>query len=98
MAGGGGRVVGAVGLDDVVLDERAARPAVDGEVAVAVGLVGAGVRNGAEIGMKSASAGGQGEDETTNRDAAPGFHPFPPTRLPLLPDQVKVYDPPPLFW
>ena len=53
VAGRGGRVVGAVGLDDVVLDERAARPAVDGEVAVAVGLVGAGVGDGAAFGRKS---------------------------------------------
>ena len=35
----GGGVVGAVRLDDVVLDERVASPAVDSEVAVAVGLV-----------------------------------------------------------
>lgn len=39
-AGGArGRVVGAEVLDDVVLDERVGRPAVHGEVAVAVGLV-----------------------------------------------------------
>lgn len=34
-----GWVVGSKVLDDVVLDERVARPAVDGEVAVSVGVV-----------------------------------------------------------
>jgi hypothetical protein len=34
------RVVGTVRLDDVVLNERVGRPAVDGEVAVAIGVVG----------------------------------------------------------
>ena len=38
-----GRVVRAEVLDDVVLDERVAGPAVNGEVGVAVGVVGAGV-------------------------------------------------------
>ena len=36
-----------VRLDDVVLDQRVARPAVDGEVARARGVVGAGVLDGA---------------------------------------------------
>ena len=40
---GGRRVVSPVRLNDVVLDERATGPAVDREVAVAVGLVGASV-------------------------------------------------------
>ncbi len=39
LGGPGGRVVRAEGLDDVVLDQRAARPAVDGEVAVDAGAV-----------------------------------------------------------
>jgi len=41
------RVVCAEVLDNVVLDEGVARPAVDGEVAVAIGVVGAAVGNGA---------------------------------------------------
>jgi hypothetical protein len=41
------RVVRAEVLDNVVLDERVAGPAVDGEVGVAVGVVGARVGNGA---------------------------------------------------
>jgi len=41
-----GRVVGSEVLDDVVLDQRVSSPAVDSEVAVAVRLVGAGVRDG----------------------------------------------------
>lgn len=36
-------VVGAEVLDDVVLDEGRLCPSVDGEIAVAVGLIGAGV-------------------------------------------------------
>ena len=43
------RVVGAEVLDDVVLYERVASPAVDGEVRVAVGGVGAGVVDGAIV-------------------------------------------------
>ena len=45
--GTGRRVVGAKVLDDVVLDERVAGPAVDGEVAVARGVEGARVGDGA---------------------------------------------------
>lgn len=41
-----GRVVGAKVLDDVVLDERVLGPAIDGEVAVAVGAVAAGEVDG----------------------------------------------------
>lgn len=40
------RVVGSKVLHDVVLDERVASPAVDGKVAVAVGIVGARVVDG----------------------------------------------------
>lgn len=43
--GAGGRVVGAEVLDDVVLDQGVGGPAVDREVAVAVGVVGARVRD-----------------------------------------------------
>lgn len=38
--GTGGRVISAEVFDDVVLDERVGGPAVDGEVTVAVGVVG----------------------------------------------------------
>lgn len=41
LGGTGGWVVGSKVLNDVVLDERVARPAVDGEVAVSVGVVAA---------------------------------------------------------
>lgn len=44
-----GWVVGAEVLNDVVLDERVAGPAVDGEVGVAVGLVATGVGDGAGV-------------------------------------------------
>jgi hypothetical protein len=42
-----GRVVRAEVLDDIVLDEGVAGPAVDGKVGVTVGVVGAGVGDGA---------------------------------------------------
>lgn len=80
LNGGLGRgVVGAEVLDDVVLNQRVASPAVNGEVRVAGRTVGTGVCDGAmrrqilcicEHGMRR-----------TYR-AAPGFQPFPPTRLP----------------
>lgn len=45
--GGAGRwVVGSVGLDDVVFDERACGPAVEREVAVAIGAVSTRVLDG----------------------------------------------------
>lgn len=40
LCGAAGRVVGAVGFDDVVLDERVGSPAVDSEVAIAIGIEG----------------------------------------------------------
>jgi hypothetical protein len=46
----GGGVVGAEVLDDVVFDEGGAGPAVDGEVGVAGGGVGAGVGDFAGLG------------------------------------------------
>ena len=45
IAGPRRRVVGPEILDDVVLDERVAGPAVNCEIAVAIGLVRAGVLN-----------------------------------------------------
>lgn len=49
-AGGAARgVVGAKVLDDVVLNQRVAGPAVDGEVAVAVGPVVGGVPDGSKV-------------------------------------------------
>jgi hypothetical protein len=48
-SGVGRGVVGAEVLNDVVLDQRVAGPAVDGEVGVALGAVGAGVGDGATI-------------------------------------------------
>ena len=52
LLGGARRgVVGSKVLDDVVLDQRVAGPAVDGEVAVAVGLVGARVLDSSRAGV-----------------------------------------------
>lgn len=45
IAGSGRRVVGPEILNDIVLDERVAGPAVDGKVAVTIGLVRARVLN-----------------------------------------------------
>ena len=55
LLGGARRgVVGSKVLNDVVLDQRVASPAVDGEVAVAVGIVGARVldSSGASISIR----------------------------------------------
>jgi hypothetical protein len=76
--GVGGGVVGAEVLNDVVLDQRVAGPAVDGEVGVALRVVGAGVGDGAIVCQFTNLPKGI---EKTYR-AAPGFQPFPPTRLP----------------
>ena len=47
--GGSARgVVRAKRLDDVVLNQRAASPAIDGKIAIAVGCEGTGVRDGPE--------------------------------------------------
>ena len=51
VRGARGGVVGPEVLDDVVFDERVARPAVDGEVGVAVVLVAAGVLDYPEGGI-----------------------------------------------
>lgn len=45
LGGGRGGIVGAVGLDDVVFNERTASPSINGEVAVSVGCVGTRVAN-----------------------------------------------------
>ena len=74
-----GGVVGAKVLDDVVFDQRVAGPAVDGEVGVAGWVVGSGVGDGAKkkIQFLFLIIGG-----SNSYRAAPGFQPFPPTRLP----------------
>jgi len=48
LLGAAGWVVGAEVLDNVVLDQRPASPAVDGKIAVSIGLVGAGVGDSPE--------------------------------------------------
>ena len=70
-------------LNDVVLDERVASPAVDGKVGVAVGVVGARVGNGADMISKCFSSILYFKELTYRAD--PGFHPLPPTKLPPLP-------------
>lgn len=76
--GVGGGVVGAEVLNNVVLDQRVAGPAVDGEIGIALGFVGTRVGDGAIVGQFLHPSKVVTE---TNR-AAPGFQPFPPTRLP----------------
>jgi hypothetical protein len=97
LAGG---VVGAVGVEDVVFDERRAGPAVDAEVGVAVGLEGAAVLDGSgskrilsamlmrEWGCCCRYCGG-----IISYLAEPGFQPFPETKLPTL-LQLTLYWPP----
>jgi hypothetical protein len=87
-----GGVVCAEVFDNVVLDERAGAPTVDRKVAVTNRCI----------------VGGEGDCPERRRKvsvnifrgckrsywADPGFHPFPATKLPALPDQTTVYVPP----
>jgi hypothetical protein len=92
-----GRVVSPVRLDDVVLDQRVLGPAVDRQVAVAVRLV---------VGVVVDCAGGCEWLATEfipilyklAHRTAPGFHPLPATKLPLLPDHCTLYCPFAPFW
>lgn len=74
-------VVGAEVLDNVVLDQRIGGPPVDREVRIAVGGVGARVRNVpvvlSDIGGIYFAAGWNWTDL-----ALPGFQPLPPTKFP----------------
>lgn len=79
------RVVRAKVLDDVVLDERVAGPAVDGEVRVAVGVVLARVGDGALSVLVRAAMRYTCCSKRVAYRAVPGFQPFPPTRLPPVP-------------
>ena len=94
---GGARagIIGTEGLDDVVLDEGAGGPTVDGQVAVAVGgVVGSEGDRPVIIAQKCVNdAIGDRDKAAAVHLAAPGFHPFPPTKLPWLPDQTTLYCP-----
>ena len=79
-------------LHDIVLDQGVTSPTVHSEVTVAIGAVVGGVADGTKEGEET-SGGGNGTDLSTDR-ADPGFHPFPPTKFPLFPDQVTLYWPP----
>ena len=72
------RVVRAVALDDVVLDERARRPAVHGEVAIAIGIVVGGVLDV----PKGAVSSSPSVERKRRYLAEPGFQPLPPTQFP----------------
>lgn len=74
----GGGVVGAEVLDYVVLYKRAASPAVDGEVAVPIGIVGTRVvDSSADVSVKGLTR------QLESYLAAPVLQPFPPTKFPL---------------
>jgi hypothetical protein len=85
-------------LDDVVLDERAARPAVDGQVAVAVGLVATRVVDGAGRDVRGRIGGEdrRGEERGVSYRALPGFQPLPPTVLPWPLHRTLYWPPAPL--
>jgi hypothetical protein len=70
-------------LDHVVLNQRVASPAVDGEVAVTLGREAAAVVDGA--GKMSVRATKKNIDKycKTHRPV-PGFQPLPPTKLPVF--------------
>lgn len=75
-----GWVIGAEGFDDVVLNERAPGPAVEREVAVSIRVVCARVLDSPAFVM-SMLGGFSGTDKASYL-GPPGFHPFPPTKLP----------------
>ena len=87
--GSGRRVEGTVRLDDVVLDESIASPTVDGQVAVTVRVVVTGVVDGTNRWSVHIQFSECREVKIAYREADPGFHPFPPTRLPF-PDHCRV--------
>lgn len=99
--GVGGRVVRAEVLDDVVLDEGVAGPAVHGEVAVALGREGAAVIDGAggDQRLRCVRCGFcRSGDQGTYRPV-PGFHPLPPTKLPVLRQFTEYLLPSPMvYW
>jgi hypothetical protein len=81
-------IVRAVRLDDIVLDERVAGPAIDGQVAVALGVEvttvvdrATGCQYFLDITCLSGKSDQQGHK--TYRPV-PGFQPLPPTKLPVL--------------
>lgn len=77
----------AVRLDDVVLDEGAGGPAVDGEVAVSFGEEGAGVDDLSGGGLACTRRGGL----CWLKDLLPPvFQPLPRTKLPLSPDHFTL--------
>jgi hypothetical protein len=88
-------VVGAVGLDDIVLNKGIASPAVDGKIAITLRVEGTAVIDGAN--QKSAI------EETLKRTfdsyrPVPGFHPFPPTKLPVLRHVTEYLLPSPIVY
>jgi hypothetical protein len=80
------RIVRAIRLNHIVLDERIASPSVDSEVAVSVGVVGTAVVDGPGSYRISRRHNSDQEFACNYLLLLPGFHPFPPTRLPALPD------------
>lgn len=78
----GARVVVAEGFDDVVLDQGAARPAVQAEVAVALGVELAGPGDDSVcclLGILFLEGGRR----VTYLSLLPGFQPLPETKLPV---------------
>lgn len=84
----GAGIVRAKTLNNVVLDERVAGPAVNSQVRVAIGLVSPGILDRAR---RSARLLAHGENAYRG---PPGLQPLPPTQLPALPDHSTLYEPP----
>lgn len=91
LCGGGRGVVGAVGFGDVVLDEGVGGPAVDREVGVSGGSVGSVVVDDSVLCCQTLLLDDDRKGDYRSLD--PGFHPFPPTRLPEFPDHWRLYVP-----
>jgi hypothetical protein len=88
-------VVGAVGFDDIVLDKGIASPAVDGKIAVTLRVEGAAVVDGAN--QESAFKDILQRTFDSHRPL-PGFHPFPPTKLPVLRHVTEYLLPSPIVY
>lgn len=92
-------VVCAIRFSNVKFNERIGRPSVYGEVGVAVRFICAAVVDDPAI-QSGVSRESRGKENCRTIQylglsyiGPPGFHPFPPTKLPF-PDQFTLYSPP----
>jgi hypothetical protein len=88
-------VVGAIRFDHIVFHKRVAGPSVHSKVAIALRIEGSPVVDGAGKGDKHLQTAL--EISSTHRPF-PGFHPFPPTKLPVLRQVTEYLLPSPMVY